>query len=187
MMDYMTSDRLKGETSVNHQLLEDKFRSSKIFDKTFTLKDYSRLIEFSYLFLLNFEEEVFAKFTPELAAELHLDERRKLHHIEKDLDALKVARSKPRNLPEIKNQHEAFGILYVMEGATLGGNVIARQLAKNPEFQGVTFNYFSCYGENTGPYWTKFKEVLNREIPEEQTNDVVFGAEKAYRFLLGFF
>ncbi|MGZ5285453.1 MAG: biliverdin-producing heme oxygenase, partial [Kaistella sp.] len=84
----------------------------------------------------------------------------------------------------IKNEAEAFGILYVMEGSTLGGNMIAKQLSKNPDFQEVTFSYFRCYGDKTGSYWKSFKEVMDRNITPEFHDDCVSGAQKAYGFLL---
>ena len=183
----MISQILKEKTKSLHDDLEEQFQSSKIFDKTYTLENYRKLIHFNYLFLLNFEDGVFNAFSPEIAEKLNLEKRRKLSLIEKDLSSLDIEKSELQNHPDIKNEAEAFGFLYVMEGSTLGGNVIAKQLSKNPEFQNISFNYFNCYGDETGFLWKNFKETLDESSSENQYEDVLNGANKAFEFLLGLF
>ncbi|WP_435524354.1 hypothetical protein [Chryseobacterium indoltheticum] len=58
---------------------------------------------------------------------------------------------------ELANEHGALRAMYVVEGSTLGGNVIAKQLSKTEGFDNVTFNFFGCYQENTGPMWKKLQ------------------------------
>jgi heme oxygenase len=57
---------------------------------------------------------------------------------------------------------DAFGCLYVVEGSTLGGQIISRQVTRNlglsPDNNGCRF--FCCYGENTGTMWRRFGESL---------------------------
>jgi len=59
--------------------------------------------------------------------------------------------------PDIKNPGDLVGTLYVVEGSTLGGQLIAKHLAKNlgitPETGG---RFFGGYGENTVNFWTDF-------------------------------
>ena len=59
------------------------------------------------------------------------------------------------------------GCLYVMEGSTLGGKFIARQvqekLGLSPE-AGTAF--FSGYGNETGARWKTFREALSRHSAE---------------------
>lgn len=180
----MISDLLKESTRQLHDQTEAKFNSQKIFDATFSLLDYRRLLEYNYLFLLNFEKIVFNKFSPFIAKQLHLPERRKLHLIEKEAQHLNISRTQPDLSVEVKNQAEAFGILYVMEGSTLGGNMIAKQLSKYDEFKNFEFAYFRCYGEKTGFFWKNFKEIMNLEISAENEADCLTGAHKGYDFLL---
>ena len=164
--------------------MEAHFNSNRIFEGTFSLNDYRNLILYNYLFLLNHEDAVFSAFSEKNAAELNLEERRKLTLIIKDLEILNIDGSVSQTPIAIENQAEAFGILYVMEGSTLGGNVIAKQLSKHPQFQEMSFSYFRCYGENTGSFWKNFKTVLDREISPDEYAECISGAEKADRFLL---
>lgn len=180
----MISEILKAKTKILHDRVEAHFNSQRIFDGSFSVVDYRNLIRYNYLFLLHFEDAVFSAITPQNAQQLDLEKRRKLASIKKDLEVLNIEESATLTPVEIKNEAEAFGILYVMEGSTLGGNVIAKQLSKHPEFKDLSFSYFRCYGENTGSFWKNFKEILDQRIAEENHQDCISGAEKAYRFLL---
>jgi heme oxygenase len=64
-------------------------------------------------------------------------------------------------IPDIRSVGTAFGCLYVLEGSTLGGQIIARQVYKHlgltPE-NGCQF--FSSYGATVGPMWKNFGEHL---------------------------
>lgn len=89
--------------------------------------------------------------------------RRKADLIARDLLALGVRPGElpalPRcaDLPALPDAAHALGCLYVLEGATLGGQIIVRQLAAGP---GVTADsggaFFSGYGRETGPMWRSF-------------------------------
>ena len=61
------------------------------------------------------------------------------------------------DLPQLTTEEEVYGCLYVIEGSTLGGQVISRSLREHlgihPENGGA---YFSGYGMLTGPRWKEF-------------------------------
>lgn len=180
----MVSEYLKQHTAEYHDAAENLFNSGKIFNKTFTLEDYKKIIGTNYLMLLNSEAEIFRSLSGNFSEKLQLGSRRKLPLIEKDLAGLAI---KPRSASEeleFSSEYEALGAMYVIEGSTLGGNVIAKQLSKTEGFDQVTFNFFGCYRENTGPMWKNFKEVLDGEVTEEKYDEVLSGARKLYTFLL---
>ena len=65
-------------------------------------------------------------------------------------------------LPEVKSITQALGCLYVLEGATLGGQIIGRHLKKNlalDEDGGCAF--FCSYGDEVGLMWKCFRETLS--------------------------
>lgn len=180
----MISEYLKQNTAEYHDAAEKLFNSERIFNKTFTLEDYKKIIHANYTMLLHAEEQIFKSLSDQFGESLQLNQRKKLPLIEKDVERLNLEHQAVSHALEIKNEHEALGMMYVIEGSTLGGNVIAKQLSKTEGFDAVTFNFFGCYQDNTGSMWKNFKEVLDTEVKEEDYNEVLLGAKKLYRFLL---
>lgn len=177
---------LKEQTKALHDQVEEKLKSHKIMDKSFSLQEYHQLLRANYYFLLEFEDAVFANISTETKTQLHGDERRKLPVISKDLTDFEVVNPSNSKTISIKNEAEPLGILYVMEGSTLGGNIIAKNLAKNPTFNDISFHYFGFYGEKTGSLWKNFKEVIEEKALNADAQDFLDGANRAYRFLLDF-
>lgn len=84
--------------------------------------------------------------------------------------------------PEPSGLVQALGMLYVIEGATLGGRIIRRELAA----RGIDpddFAFLDPYGNETGPMWKKFVRVAEREAgrTRKQREDACEGALKAFR------
>jgi heme oxygenase len=180
----MVSEYLKQNTAEYHDAAEKLFNSEKIFNKTFTLEDYKKIIHTNYLMLLHSEDKIFGSLSDKYSEKLQLNNRKKLALIEKDIESLSLENQAASHDLQLDNEHEALGAMYVIEGSTLGGNVIAKQLSKTEGFDNVTFNFFGCYQENTGPMWKNFKEVLDTEVKEENFKEVLSGAKKLYTFLL---
>lgn len=180
----MVSEYLKQNTAEYHDAAEKLFNSEKIFNKTITLEDYKKIIHTNYLMLLHSEDKIFKSLSYRFSEKLQLNQRRKLPLIQKDLKSLSLQNMTATYTLEIENEHEALGMLYVIEGSTLGGNVIARQLSKTEGFDDITFNFFGCYQENTGSMWKLFKDVLDSEVSKENYEEVLSGAKKIYTFLL---
>lgn len=60
-------------------------------------------------------------------------------------------------LPTIQSPSDGFGVLYVLEGASLGGQFIIRQIPRAlglTETAGVRF--FASYGADVGEHWRSF-------------------------------
>ena len=89
-------------------------------------------------------------------------QRAKVCWLEDDLIALsEFEPSARRTSYMLPNASAAFGAVYVVEGATLGGQVIARQVipafALSPE-RGCHF--FSGYGAETGERWRETRDAI---------------------------
>jgi heme oxygenase len=66
-----------------------------------------------------------------------------------------VERPRPRTRPE------GFGVLYVLEGATLGGQVLSRHLERTLGLgPGNGARFFHGYGSRTGEMWQSFRKAL---------------------------
>jgi heme oxygenase len=107
--------------------------------------------------------------------------RRKTLLLERDLTALSVpytALNAGDWTLKRANLDFAIGCLYVLEGATLGGQVISRHLAKLgivPENGGLFFN---GYGAKTGQMWKSFQSSATTYcVTEDQIAEAVNGAK----------
>ena len=93
--------------------------------------------------------------------------RSKVGWLIEDLTLLGLGRediaSLPRaqRLPTIKCPADALGVLYVMEGASLGGQIISRQLETQLAINRSTGGrFFSSYGSEVGDKWRAYVATL---------------------------
>ena len=99
-------------------------------------------------------------------------ERRKAPLLVRDLLAIgispqQLAAVADAAIPEFAGQAGALGCCYVLEGATLGGQLIAKRLKGAlhlDQANGAAF--FNGYGRATGAMWRSFCAVLNAEIKD---------------------
>lgn len=65
-------------------------------------------------------------------------------------------------LPPLDTAAAAFGCLYVLEGATLGGRVISRHIERQLGLNATRgARFFHGYGEQTGTMWKEFRTALS--------------------------
>ncbi len=94
--------------------------------------------------------------------------RRRLHLLAADLSALGVSRHSQATLPlcpvtTLRDAAEALGSLYVMEGSTLGGRIIQRNIKRClGEIGRASCSYFNGYGAETGSMWLSFLAELDK-------------------------
>ena len=63
--------------------------------------------------------------------------------------------------PRPRTRAEAFGVLYVVEGATLGGQVLSRHLEETLGLGSANgARFFHGYGSRTGAMWQAFRKAL---------------------------
>lgn len=177
----MISSILKERTKQQHDDTESLLQSKKIFDKSYTLDDYKKLLIHNYNLISRFEPKIQEKLKHH--PELKLEVRAKIDALETDLKNLDINIDCSHTIDNLANEAEAFGALYVMEGSTLGGNVIVKQLRRNSDFENIEFSYFGIYGENTGKLWQEFKTIMDDKIMPEEYEDCINGAQKAYQLL----
>lgn len=154
---------VKQETSVLHREVEEIMLPR--LQQIRSLSDYARLLQMFYGFYRPLQQAIQLQLGPHELPDIA--KRRTATLIEADLATLgyKAKSARGAALPEITTVPQAFGALYVLEGSTLGGKIIARMLAKNTHvpIPSTALNFFSGYGEETGPMWVAFLAVLNRQ------------------------
>lgn len=91
---------------------------------------------------------------------LDLTGRLKTPLLDLDLRALEHA-PLPNVLPPtwLTGEADAWGCAYVLEGATLGGQVVTRHLRRTG-FPDNTLHFYRSYGEQVGPRWRTFGALL---------------------------
>lgn len=86
--------------------------------------------------------------------------------LDADLARLNAVAPEPHPVARPDSIPEALGLLYVLEGSTLGASVIRRQAAVEG-LDMTDMSFLDPYGALTGAYWRAFLAVLERECPDE--------------------
>ena len=84
-----------------------------------------------------------------------------------------------RRLPPTRSVPEALGCCYVLEGAALGGRVIAARLARAPGRSPLACRFFAGHGADTGVRWSAFLRHLERRCAGEQATAGALAAARA--------
>lgn len=96
---------------------------------------------------------------------LNLAQRRKADRLRDDLLALgQAADALPQcgALPDVRDLPAALGCLYVLEGATLGGQYVRKEVKRVHGFEpGTGCSFFSSYQDRVREMWTEFCKALN--------------------------
>ena len=182
--DISFAQKLKVETSAMHQELENLPISNAIVKEEVTKEDYLRYLHLMHDVIKDIETSIF----PLLYAEVDdLPKRIKTPLIEQDFASLGY--TKPQYPPLFKSLNMqtstafAMGVLYVIEGSTLGGRVIYKHIHK---LLGIDSNsgaaYFAGYGEETGLFWKNFITTLVAYEKNHNTSEkIIEGANYTFQ------
>ena len=183
----MILKRLRSETQAQHSALESRM---PLMDPAFSLADYWRLLARFHGYYVPLEARLVAWSRTE-GQRINYAERVKVPELERDLIALgetaETIAQLPRcaALPVLTTEADGLGCLYVVEGSTLGGQVITRQLQKglglSPASGGAFFN---GYGAETGARWKAFGFGLEEAAARlDQDDAIIAGANETFRTL----
>ncbi|MBL8772825.1 MAG: biliverdin-producing heme oxygenase [Phenylobacterium sp.] len=106
-------------------------------------------------------------------AELDFEARRRSPRLARDMAVLGLRAPSGGGEPiRLRNVGEALGLMYVLEGSTLGGRVIRRHVeGAGGDLTGLSF--LDPYGRRAGERWRGFLSVLSAA---PQADDVVAGS-----------
>lgn len=176
--------RLKAETRADHDAIE---AALNLAGGSLTRDRYRRVLRRFHGFYRPLEAGIWA-LGGWTARGLDPPERAKTPLLEADLRAL--GEGDPGRLPVCTDlpphgtAAQAFGCLYVLEGATLGGQVISRHvreaLGVTPEAGG---RFFHGYGDRTGAMWQAFRAALVAFAARETEDEIVAAAAATFRTL----
>ena len=170
--------RLRRETEADHRAVED---SLPLMHEELDTAQYVLCLQRMYGIVTAWEERA-AELAPKWMRNA-IEIRQRKHLLELDLAWFGVTErddSRPR-LPEINGLPSLLGAMYVMEGSTLGGQLIARHLEMKLDLsEGRGYAYFRGHGAQTGPMWKEFCEMLTTRIDDDQTDAVVASAKRMF-------
>ena len=182
----MILQRLREETSRNHAAIESQM---PLLDPQMSLSTYRHLLARFWGYYAPLEDRLRTEveiYWP--TKEYRCSDRAKVPHLEKDLRLLRESLDQIgccTNLPELNTPAQVLGCLYVIEGATLGGQIISKHLLANLGLgvdNGAAF--FNGYGANSGSQWQSFRSFLTRNAePLDQDDAIVASANETFSTL----
>lgn len=176
-------NELRTATDPMHKALENNSISKKLMSPGVNLTDYA--------FYLRCMGEVIKQYDslvlPAVSAVITDFEQRKKHQdIEKDLEFLYANGAEKRETKPfvgfVGNPGLAYalGYCYVIEGSTLGGRVILKQVAPALNLDNDGTRFFSGYGLETGNFWKNFLQhfgmhILRNNLQQEAIQGAIDG------------
>ena len=165
------SARLRQGTQAEHRAIEEVAAMRRLFAPDYRMGEYRALLGRLYGFYQALEPGLFAGLPAALRPALA--HRRKTPLLERDLAALGVGETGREALalcfalPPLEDDCAAgrLGVFYVLEGSTLGGQIIGRRLAGH--FEGCpaaiedALHFFRAYGPDNGRQWRRLRELLD--------------------------
>ncbi|WLH33455.1 biliverdin-producing heme oxygenase [Pseudomonas sp. FP2196] len=174
---------LRAGTAELHIALEKRL---PFFSDTLDAQAFGRLMQAYYGFYAPLENAL--QRSGSVPDDFDLTSRLKTHTLRGDLRALGMAdatlASLPicQQLPLIDSSAACLGVLYVLEGATLGGQILRREIAARLAVDadnGAAF--LDIYGAATGRRWRDFIEYLgSRPMDAAEREAVVYAAQSTF-------
>lgn len=176
----MLSEKLKEHTKQHHQLLEKKMvvQMKSITTQT----DYTKLLSLFYSFFGGLELVIDRYIDTTLLPDY--SQRRKSAALANDL--LELSAQLPlfalkNDLPEIKDHIQCIGALYVMEGSTLGGKIIAKMMMQQMNVTNMSgLSFFYGYGEQTMAMWQIFKQSIDIPLSGTEQEIIIQSANDTF-------
>lgn len=175
-------DNLRSKTSASHKNLESLPISKSIVNPNITIEEYVLYLSLMHDVVKNVEEEIY----PILSSVIpDLNERKKAQHILNDLKFTKNEKKQNHSPFDAKGISVPFamGIMYVVEGSTLGGRFIIKNIQESFGFDEENgASYFGGYGNKTGSFWKRFLNSMNDfEQKTHSEEEIIEGADYAFR------
>ncbi len=174
----MLIEKIRAATSADHKKLEDQLYP--FLENIHSKEQYAQLLNAFYGYIYPVQEKIAQFINRDLVTDM--DQRRNASLIRDDIRTLDLSLNGTlsTHLPDIFDHPSALGALYVLEGSTLGGKIIAKTIT---EKLGSTeaLSFFKGYGPETGPMWKKFTQYLALPLDQQAAETVVYTATETFR------
>lgn len=170
---------LKEHTKTAHAALEGKIIPAikNLSDKA----GYLQLLRLFYGYYAALEQRIAPQVNGKLA---DFGSRRKAGALLSDMRALQgdteTGTRLCEQLPDISSYPQALGALYVLEGSTLGGQIITQMIRQRVQEAETGLSFFNGYGDQTIPMWQRFKAVVNAYDGEAEQQAMLQAANDTF-------
>jgi heme oxygenase len=179
--------RLKQATAARHAAVESR---SVLLDRQLSRATYRECLRRFFGYYAPLELRLLRSQAWH-GAGLAYGDRQKTPRLSQDLAALGVTPEELAQtplchaLPDLRSTARLFGCLYVIEGATLGGQIVTRHLQASlgvtPQSGGA---FFSGYAEHTGSRWKAFGAHLTEfALASGADDEIVASANETFETL----
>lgn len=144
---------LKQACDAHHQALHHHPLLQRLFQPDLSKQDYIKILSGFYQVYQPIETTLDEYLEPHALA-FNYQQRRKCPSLLDDLHTLNARIPETEIRFDLQQTGQIIGVLYVLEGSSLGGQVITRALQQqHPE---LPVAFFNGYGSLTGGYWQTF-------------------------------
>ena len=165
----MILEQLKKATRPYHEAMERDPLSRSLLSPAISHDDYVHILQVYLGFYAPLEQALFS--LPDWAKlGFDIERRRKAGMPLHDLRALGASTIDANDvlhcsaLPPVVDLGVALGCMYVLEGATLGGQLIARHLGATLGLGPTSGSaFFNSHGAELGPRWKEFRALLEAQ------------------------
>lgn len=176
----MSTEDLRETTYSEHQASEKKMLIA--LKGIQTKEDYVRLLNWLYGFYEPLEKRIRLYLTKDVFPDI--DKRTRSEFLLWDILESGVPPPAPdfcTDLPVIDSFPSALGALYVLEGSTLGGRILAGMISRLlGEDTPDNLTFFNGYGAETGSMWETFNDFLNHSLSADQWEEISDTATKTF-------
>ncbi|OWA37584.1 biliverdin-producing heme oxygenase [Saccharibacillus sp. O16] len=183
-------ERLRSESAPHHDRVEANPYAKAIMSGTIDLNMYKQYLQLFYGYIAPLERLAEASAALQESG-YQLEQRRKTPMLERDLQKLGVDHAQLASLPlceelpDLSTPGKLLGCFYVIEGSTMGGQMITRKLSQSLDLtteEGLA--YFYSYGPEARVRWGEFREqLLEAGQSESQQQEIADSAIETFRLL----
>lgn len=182
---------LKDATSSPHHKLDSLPCMQQLMSASLTFSDYTKVLRVMYHWYKDAEAKIQQFIDLKTHLPFMIDKSQLISNDLKQLSEIEASVSissinfklSNKNLIKIKDFHQALGLVYVVEGSTLGGLVLSPKIKKTFNNKQVT-GFYDCYGEHKRHNFQETLKFINDCVEcESHIHHIIEGALQAFTSL----
>ena len=171
-------EKLRAATQELHEKIEGENTADLIMKHSISVEQYKKLLLQNYVAYKITEDKIEAQL-PEYTSD-------KTENLAKDLTELNVDLSISENFQHdftINTDAEALGAWYVVEGSSLGGMMIAKNIKECEQLSNIEEHHFFNGKRQSVDGWRKFtKDLKKKDFSAEEETQAIEKAKETFLF-----